>query len=271
MGPRLHGGLHRRGVDESEVENLIEFVEPSAVLVDEVASGHKSMCRFFDLQPPLLDNAQFPVPTSDLDRPALVLFTSGTTGDTKRRGLELSRLAEPHRAQQDRDGIGQPDENALVTLPTSFGHGLIGNALTPLLSGGDIVLHPLGLPLAQNLGTIIDRYRIGFLSSVPAFWRMALKFSNAPAEATLARVHVGSAPLSADLWAKIAEWTRADVVNCYGVTELANWVAGASSRIDGIADGMVGKPWGGVAAVKDSAGRHSSGRSTESCWCVRQA
>jgi acyl-CoA synthetase (AMP-forming)/AMP-acid ligase II len=142
----------------------------------------------------------------------------------------------------------------VVTLPTSFGHGLIGNALTPLLSGGDIVLHPLGLPLAQNLGQVIDRYRIGFLSSVPAFWRLALKFSNAPAESTLARVHVGSAPLSADLWAKIAEWTRVDVVNCYGVTELANWVAGASSRFDGIADGMVGKLWGGVAAVKDSAG-----------------
>jgi acyl-CoA synthetase (AMP-forming)/AMP-acid ligase II len=56
------------------------------------------------------------------------------------------------------------------------------------------------------------------------------------------------------LWAKIVEWSHADVVNCYGITELANWVAGASSRTDAIADGLVGKPWGGEAAIKDSTG-----------------
>jgi acyl-CoA synthetase (AMP-forming)/AMP-acid ligase II len=31
-------------------------------------------------------------------------------------------------------------------------------------------------------------------------------------------------------------------------------VAGASSLIDGIADGLVGKPWGGKAAIKDGTG-----------------
>jgi len=141
----------------------------------------------------------------------------------------------------------------LVTLPTSFGHGLIGNALTPLLSGGEIVLQPLGQTLARDLGRIIDEFRIGFLSSVPAFWRMVLKFS-APSTNELLRVHVGSAPLPPDLWGKIVEWSRAEVVNCYGVTELANWVAGASSRSDGIAEGLVGKPWGAQAAIRDSSG-----------------
>src|SRR5262249_39932078 len=47
---------------------------------------------------------------------------------------------------------------------------------------------------------------------------------------------------------------RAEVVNCYGITELANWVAGASSRSDGIAEGLVGKPWGAQAAVRDNSG-----------------
>jgi acyl-CoA synthetase (AMP-forming)/AMP-acid ligase II len=238
---------------ETETENLIGFVEPSAVLVDKAVPGTRAGVPIYQLAAAARSAPSGSDQNVDLNRPALVLFTSGTTGHPK--GVVLSFRALLNRVALNSDAIGPAVRlKTLVTLPTSFGHGLIGNALTPLLSGGDIVLHPLGLPLAQNLGSIIDRYRIGFLSSVPAFWRLALKFSDAPAADTLARVHVGSAPLSANLWARIAEWTRADVVNCYGVTELANWVAGASSRSDGIADGLIGKPWGGEAAVQDSTG-----------------
>lgn len=238
---------------ENELENLIGFVEPSAVLVDEARSSAHIDGPVLQLARAPAAAASIPPSNSDLDRPALVLFTSGTTGHPK--GVILSFRALLNRIALNKTAMGPASRTrALVTLPTSFGHGLIGNALTPFLSGGDVVLHPLGLPLAQNLGKIIDRYRIGFLSSVPAFWRMALKFGHAPADGTLARVHVGSAPLSAELWSAIVDWTRADVVNCYGVTELANWVAGASARLDGIADGLVGKPWGGSAAVQDSTG-----------------
>lgn len=238
---------------ETEIDNLIGFVEPAAVLVDRPASRTRAGVPVYRLAAAARAAMPGPDQDGDLNRPALILFTSGTTGHPK--GVVLSFRALLNRIALNRTAMGSAGRmRALVTLPTSFGHGLIGNALTPLVSGGDIVLHPLGLPLAQNLGRIIDQYRIGFLSSVPALWRLVLKFSEAPAKDTLARVHVGSAPLSADLWAGIAEWTRADVVNCYGVTELANWVAGASSRIDGIADGLVGKPWGGEAAVKDNAG-----------------
>ena len=241
------------GLTENEVETLIGFVEPSAVLIDEVTTGARIDVPVLRLAHAANSTTSIPSQTNELNRPALILFTSGTTGNPK--GVVLSFRALQNRVALNRSVIGSASRmKTLVTLPTSFGHGLIGNALTPLLSGGDIVLHPIGLSLAQNLGRIIDQYFIGFLSSVPSFWRLALKFSNAPVGDSLTRVHVGSAPLSADLWAKIVKWSRADVVNCYGITELANWVAGASSRTDGIDDGLVGKPWGGAAAIKDSTG-----------------
>ena len=237
-----------------EIETLIGFVKPAAVLVDgDIAPAARMDVPVFDLADAAAATTSADAKTGDLNQPALVLFTSGTTGNPK--GVVLTFRALLDRVTLNRAAMGPASRTrALVTLPTSFGHGLIGNAMTPLLCGGDIVLHPIGLSLAQNLGRVIDQYRIGFLSSVPPFWRMALKFGDAPAGSTLARVHVGSAPLSADLWANIAEWSRADVVNCYGVTELANWVAGASSRSDGIAGGLVGKPWGGEVAVRDNTG-----------------
>src|SRR5262249_35890764 len=239
---------------KNEIQTLVEFVQPSALLVGDVAIAARINVRALELdQVAGSTTAPAPIAPSNPNDPALILFTSGTTGRPK--GVVLTFHAILTRVALNRAAIGGASRmRTLVTLPTSFGHGLIGNALTPLLSGGDIVLHPLGQRLAGDLGRIIDEFRIGFLSSVPAFWRMALKFSAAPSKNELARIHVGSAPLGADLWARIVEWSRAEVVNCYGITELANWVAGASARTEGIADGLVGKPWGVQAAIKDSSG-----------------
>jgi oxalate---CoA ligase len=237
---------------QSEVETLVQFVEPAGVLVGDASINARVSAPILNLTG--FESTTSPFAVSDNpERAALILFTSGTTGRPK--GVVLSFHALLSRMALNKAAMGQASRaNTLITLPTSFGHGLIGNTLTPLLSGGDIVFYPPGLSLAQNLGSIIDRYQIGFLSSVPAFWRMALKFSDAPSKGTLVRVHVGSAPLSADLWTQIGEWSRADVVNCYGVTELANWVSGASQRSGPIADGLVGTPWGGKAAIRDNAG-----------------
>lgn len=239
---------------KGEIDTLVEFVQPSAVLVGDVPIAAQINVPMLELDHLAASRTpSVPIFANDPDDAALILFTSGTTGCPK--GVLLSFRALLTRIALNRAAIGRASRmRTLVTLPTSFGHGLIGNALTPLLSGGDIVLHPLGQRLARDLGRIIDEFNIGFLSSVPAFWRIALKFSDAPSKNELLRVHIGSAPLAPDLWARIAEWSRAEVVNCYGITELANWVAGASSRIEGIAEGLVGRPWGAQAAIRDTSG-----------------
>jgi acyl-CoA synthetase (AMP-forming)/AMP-acid ligase II len=234
----------------SETETILRFVQPAVFLTGGAAPPVSVPA--VDLDAAESTHTAATMVESDPDDPALVLLTSGTTGTPK--GVVLSFRAITARIEMNGAAIGRL-ARTLVTLPTHFGHGLIGNALTPFMRGGDLVLPPIGLSLAKDLGRVVDDYRITFLSSVPALWAMAMKFNAEPSRRSLLRVHVGSAPLSPALWSEIVSWSGADVINCYGMTETANWISGASSRADGIADGAVGRMWGGSAAVLDDDGQ----------------
>ena len=236
-----------------ELENVVNFASCSILLVNGRNVVDSLSVPIVELDSMCLRSAPIGAWTINLNDTALLLFTSGTTGTPKGVVLTFSSLLA--RINANITAIGaEVLAQSLVTLPTFFGHGLIGNALTPLFAGGTIVLHPRGMPLINNLGPIIDENGITFMSSVPSLWRMALTCSPRPTGRSLARVHIGSAPLSADLWSEVAAWSGAEVVNCYGITETANWIAGASSREDGIADGLVGKMWGGSAGIMDESG-----------------
>lgn len=186
----------------------------------------------------------------DLDGPALVLMTSGTTSTPKgvvhsHRSLR-ARIALNLAHMDNRDLV-----RSLNVLPMHFGHGLIGNCLTPLAAGATLTLWPEpGVMGFAALGDVIDDHQITFMSSVPAMWRLVLRASSSPRANSIRRVHVGSAPLSVELWESIACWCNTRrIVNMYGTTETANWIGGHSLEEGDIADGLVGRPWGGVVWI----------------------
>ena len=230
-----------------ELSNLISFMQPGAVLIKGGPSIDNIKKWTIDLS--VASSASYaPAKTEgDLDDPALLLFTSGTTGAPK--GVLLSYRAVFARIALNAEVIGRSTlSRSLLTLPTHFGHGLIGNLLTPFMSGATVFMPALGLPLAQALSEIIDEHNVTFLSSVPFLWQLTLRSTQRPKKGTLRQIHVGSAPLSSTLWRSIVDWAGCEVVNCYGITEASNWIAGASSD-DGIYDGKVGRVWGGCAAI----------------------
>jgi len=188
-----------------------------------------------------------------LDDDALILFTSGTTGQPK--GVVHTHRSLRARWMALRDHLGLAAyARTLCTLPTHFGHGLICNCLFPWLSGQDLYIMPPFRPdTTARLGAIIDEHQVTFVSSVPALWRLALRIAKPPAGTSLQRVFVGSAPLSAALWKDIQAWTHsATVMNAYGITETGSWLAGTTVGEFEPEDGLVGVAWGGVVRVLSS-------------------
>lgn len=189
-----------------------------------------------------------------LDQDALILFTSGTTGQPK--GVVHTHRSLRARWISLRQSLGlEKYRRTLCLLPTHFGHGLICNCLFPWLSGQDLFIVPPFRPeIVMQLGTLLDEHDITFMSSVPPVWRLALKMAKPPQSRKLERVFCGSAPLSAFLWKEIQEWTGTkEVFNAYGITETGSWVAGTTVPDFTPEDGLIGEPWGAVLKILKSA------------------
>ena len=248
----------------NEIETVSAFTKPKAILLGP-GQGRKEIsfsCPQFDLDRQAIEERGVAVTKVSPGDPALILFTSGTTGDPKgvvhTFGSLMARLKENWRHLPN-----NVLARTLCVLPTHFGHGLIGNCLTPLLADQNLYLfQDQGVKGAAQTGHILDNNRITFLSSVPSFWKVATKASPPPEEGSLRQLSVGSAPLSSDQWQTILNWAGIkNVVNMYGITETANWAAGASAADHQIETGLVGKMWGGQAAVMTADdGRQTTGK-----------
>ena len=201
-----------------------------------------------------------------LDQNALILFTSGTTGQPK--GVVHSHRSLLARWTSLRLSLGlRKFQRTLCLLPTHFGHGLICNCLFPWLMGQDLyILPPFKPELLMQLGGLIDKHKITFMSSVPAMWRLALKTARPPQSRSLERVFCGSSPLSGALWTSVQEWTGTkEVFNAYGITETGSWLAGTTVPNLVPEDGFVGEAWGGTIKILKSGNTATPAGFSDEC------
>jgi long-chain acyl-CoA synthetase len=169
--------------------------------------------------PPLADPAS---PAGD--ETAVILYTSGTTGDPKRVELTHAglRLAADYLA---RDGLGLRDDDVLFgAAPLAHVFGMSGCMNAALSAGACLALVPRFEPVSA-LETI-EREGVTVLMGVPAMCAALLRAADETGRAPRMRIaHVGGAPLAVQLLHAVEERFGLTMLEGWGMTECGGTAA----------------------------------------------
>lgn len=151
--------------------------------------------------------------------PAVILYTSGTTGRPRGAVLTHASLLASARAQVGH--LGWDEHTSTVgSLPLNHVGGLTCGVLSLLVAGGSVVLLPAFSPTAVLAATA--EHRTTVLSGVPTMFVMLLQaLADSPFDTgSLRQVIVGGSILDPSLARQVAAtWPGAQLVNLYGLSE----------------------------------------------------
>ncbi|HUX74681.1 MAG TPA: AMP-binding protein [Steroidobacteraceae bacterium] len=161
--------------------------------------------------------APWRVPTIDADRLAAIVFTSGTTGTPLPHRKTWGRLAACVRDEAKRLKIDDGRSHALLgTVPPQHMYGFESTVLLALQSGNALIAERPFYP-ADVAAAIAAAPRPRVLVSTPVHLRALLAAGVELAAADL--VVSATAPLGADLAAKIERRFDTALIEIYGSTE----------------------------------------------------
>src|SRR6266536_1011313 len=154
---------------------------------------------------------------------AVLLFTSGTTGEPK--GAVMSHRNVLGNVSQFQELLDAKKTDAiLASLPFFHTFGSTVTLWYPLIEGVRIITYPNPLDAAK-CAALIDRYKLTFLLLTPTFLRLYLRKAEPEQLETLRLIITGAEKLPLDLASHFEERFRKKVFEGYGLTETAPVVA----------------------------------------------
>ena len=204
------------------IERVKDFPWPQQVLkLDELMPRLKPQILFWwtmsILLPARLLLRLLQIPREGGHAEAILLFTSGTTGEPK--GVVISHRNVVGNVSQFRQLLDATKDDAiLASLPFFHTFGSTVTLWYPLIEGVRIVTYPNPLEAAKN-AALIERYKLTLLLATPTFLRGYLRKSEAHQLRSLRLVITGAEKLPLDLAKNFEERFNQKVFEGYGLTE----------------------------------------------------
>ena len=206
---------------------------------------------------PFMQSAPGVLPEVDPSRPALLMYTSGTTGTPKGVLLTHANLLHAARSMAAWHSLTQADI-VLSSLPIYHINGQVISTITPFVSGGSVVApHAFSVSSWWNLAI---QYRCTWINMVPtiiAYLINAAKSGGAlPSREELKSIRFGrsaSAPLPPEHHREFESLFGITVIEGMGMTESASMVF-CNPHDDSRRYGSPGQPCGVEAKVIDPNG-----------------
>ena len=191
------------------------------------------------------DRAQeTPAPVEEMapDDPALIVFTSGTTGEP-RGVVHAYRYLLGQRAQAEHWLGSRKDELVWCTTAPGWSKSARNVFLAPWLTGAAAVIHDGRFDPAERL-EMIEALGIDVLCQAPTEYRMLAKRTALRPLPSLRRMVSAGEPLEPDTIAAFREATGLEPADGYGQTETGHMTGNLIG--DPVREGSMGKPLPGI-------------------------
>jgi long-chain acyl-CoA synthetase len=228
---------------ETEVTHALETVTPALVIADDARAqllGSGVACLTFSEIADQLGSGRSAssgdgAPARE-DDPAIVLFTSGTTGLPKgavlsHRGIlsTLQSLMLLTRRLPAPDVPAPPTSKSLLSLPL-FHVGGAQQIMTPMVAGGTLIFTEGRFDPAR-VGALIEREQISVWSTVPTMASRVMDYLEEvghPGLTSVRTVGLGGSPVGAALRTRVPRWfpnAARGVAVTYGLSEAGGVLA----------------------------------------------
>jgi acyl-coenzyme A synthetase/AMP-(fatty) acid ligase len=204
-----------------------------AMTMDEVAAA---------LDEDLPQETPAPVEAMDPEDPALIVFTSGTTGEP-RGVVHAYRYLLGQQAQAEHWLGSRKGELAWCTTATGWSKSARNVFLAPWLTGAAAVVHDGRFDPAERLD-LAEALGVNVLCQAPTEYRMLAKRTELRHLPALRRMVSAGEPLEAETIATFREATGLEPADGYGQTETGH----VSGNLAGqpVRQGSMGKPLPGL-------------------------
>jgi acyl-CoA synthetase (AMP-forming)/AMP-acid ligase II len=172
---------------------------------------------------------------------ALVLHTSGSTGQPKRVPLKHVNLATSCGNIVNTYNLS-PQDVSLCVMPLFHVHGLVGSALSAFLTGGTVVVPARFNPLL--FWRLVREWHVSWYSAAPTIHQLVLARAKTGFKRCdrLRFIRSCSAPLAPQLMEKIENVCHAPMLEAYGMTEGAHQICSNLLPPKSRRPGSVGEP-----------------------------